>query len=226
MTIDAFGVEDFLSKLPLFNELAASELADIVLATTELQVTRGTMVFNRGESCIGFHILVRGLIKLALVSDQGGEKVVKIIVPGQSFGEALMFLERPYIVSAQALADSWLLHVPKQIVFAEIERRPRFAHKMLAGLSQRLHGLMSDIEAYTLHSGTRRVIDYLLKHGALIDGDRFKLEVSKTVLASRLNLTPEHFSRILRDLCANELIVVKGRLITITDVQRLHDHRG
>lgn len=223
---NAFGVQDFLSKLPLFNELAPGELADIVLATTEVQVARGNMVFNRGESCVGFHILVRGLIKLALVSHQGGEKVVKIIVPGQSFGEALMFMERPYIVSAQALADSLLLHVPKQTVFAEIERHPRFAHKMLAGLSQRLHGLMSDIEAYTLHSGTRRVIDYFLKHGALIDGDRFRLEVSKTVLASRLNLTPEHFSRILRDLCANELIVVKGRLITITDVQRLHEHRG
>ena len=38
--------------------------------------------------------------------------MVEIIRPGQSFGEALMFLDKPYIVFAQALADSMLLHVP------------------------------------------------------------------------------------------------------------------
>src|SRR3546814_13741077 len=52
--------------------------------------------------------------------------------------------------------------------------------------------------AYSLRSGTQRVIGYLLKDEECIDGYHFRLETSKTVIASRLNLTPEHFSRILR----------------------------
>jgi len=101
---------------------------------------------------------------------------------------------------AQTLADSLVLHVSKQVVFDELERDPAFARKMLAGLSRRLHGLINDVEAYSLQSGTQRVIGYLLRQDAeAANGPasyKVTLPTSKAVVASRLNLTPEHFSRI------------------------------
>jgi CRP-like cAMP-binding protein len=226
MTISKIKVQDFLSVLPLFNELGQEELDEIANATTERHVARGEMVFHRGDPCVGFHSVVYGQVKLAFTSSQGGEKVIEIIGPGHSFGEALMFMEKPYIVSAQALADSLLLHVGKSAVFSGIEHDPNFARKMLAGMSRRLHGLICDVEAYSLSSGTQRVIGYLLKGEELKDGDQFRLEVSKTVIASRLNLTPEHFSRILHDLSAHQMIAVNGRDITILDIQGLRDYQG
>ncbi len=226
MTTSKIKVQDFLSVLPLFSDMEPEELDDIARATTELQVARGEIIFHRGDPCVGFHTVVYGQVKLAFTSPQGGEKVIEIIGPGHSFGEALMFMEKPYIVSAQALADSLLLHVAKPAVFAGIERDPNFARKMLAGLSKRIHGLISDVEAYSLSSGTQRVIGYLLKGEDFQDGDQFRLEVSKTVIASRLNLTPEHFSRILHDLSAHQMIAVNGRDITIQDIQRLRDYQG
>jgi CRP-like cAMP-binding protein len=93
----------------------------------------------------------------------GDEKVVELIGPGQSFGEALMFMERPYVAHVQALADLPLLHFAKTVVFDEIEREPGFARKMIAGLSCRLHGLVSDLESYAPHSGAQCVIGYLLR---------------------------------------------------------------
>jgi hypothetical protein len=35
-----------------------------------------------------------------------------------------------------------------------------FARRMLAGLSMRLHGLIQDVEDYSLHSSTQRVIGF------------------------------------------------------------------
>ncbi|NYT86756.1 Crp/Fnr family transcriptional regulator [Pollutimonas harenae] len=227
MATNKARIQDFLAKLPLFNELSAQELNVLAAGTTEIQVTRGEMVFHRGDPCMGFHIVVYGQIKLMFISPMGGEKVVRLIGPGDSFGEALMFLDKAYIVSAQALADTMLLHVAKQVLFAELDRHPGFARKMLAGLSQRLHSLMGDVEAYSLRSGTQRVIGYLLKDGGVRqDGRQFRLETSKTVIASRLNLTPEHFSRILHDLGANGLIKVRGRDITIMDAAKLSAYQG
>lgn len=219
-------VQDFLSKLPLFNEVAPQELDNIAQATSEMHVARGETIFHRGDPCIGFHCVVYGQVKLAFVSPQGGEKVVEIIGPGFSFGEALMFMEKPYVVTAQALADSLLLHVAKSAVFHELEHDPKFARKMLAGLSRRLHGLISDVEAYSLSSGTQRVIGYLLKDESYQNGHQFRLDVSKTVLASRLNLTPEHFSRILHDLGAHGLIEVSGREVKILDIEKLRLYQG
>ncbi len=80
------------------------------------------MLFRKGDPCDGFHMVVYGHVKLAFASASGDEKVVELIGPGQSFGEALMFMEKPYVVYAQALADTLLLHVGKSVVFEEIER--------------------------------------------------------------------------------------------------------
>jgi CRP/FNR family transcriptional regulator, dissimilatory nitrate respiration regulator len=215
----------FLATLPLFKELAPGEIDRIAEATTELHVPRGEILFNKGDPCVGFHLVIYGQVKLAFISPQGSEKVVEIVGPGLSFGEALMFMEKPYIVMAQTLADSMLLHVSREAVFAELERDPKFARKMLAGLSRRLHGLIADVESYSLQSGTQRVIGYLLRQdeeqAATNAPYAVKLPTSKAVVASRLNLTPEHFSRVLHDLANAGLIRIEGREVSILDVAKL-----
>ena len=220
----------FLANLPLFNELSPVEIERVATGTTELHVPRGEILFNKGEPCVGFHLVIYGQVKLSFVTPQGNEKVVEIVGPGMSFGEALMFMDRPYIVMAQTLADSLLLHVAKQAVFEELERNPGFSKKMLAGVSRRLHGIISDVESYSLHSGTQRVIGYLLRQdeepAGAAEPYRVTLPTSKAIVASRLNLTPEHFSRILHDLSAAGLISVEGRDVLIQDVPRLRGYSG
>ncbi|MBK6336071.1 MAG: Crp/Fnr family transcriptional regulator [Betaproteobacteria bacterium] len=223
-------IQAFLANLPLFKELAPAEIDRLAAGTTELHVPRGEIVFQKGDPCLGFHVVVYGQIKLALVTPQGNEKVVEIVGPGFSFGEALMFMDKAYIVMAQALADTLLLHVSKDVVFQGIENDPGFARRMLAGLSRRVHGLMADVESYSMQSGSQRVIGYLLRQDA--DGNEGEsaytvlLPTSKSIVASRLNLTPEHFSRILHELVDGGLVAVEGREVRILDAQKLRSHTG
>jgi CRP-like cAMP-binding protein len=218
-------VETFLANLPLFKELSGDELARIAASTQEVRAERAEILFRRGDPALGFHIIVFGQVKLAFTSSRGDEKVVDLMGPGQSFGEAVMFIERPHVVTAQALSDSLLLYIARETVFQELERDPRFVRRIIAGLSSQLHRLMSDLESDSLHSGTQRVIGYLLRD--LDENPRpgraleVTLPATKGVIASRLSLTQEHFSRILRDLSARGLIEVRGRVICIPDVARL-----
>lgn len=223
-------VRSFLANLPLFRELSEEEIERLARGTREAHAPRGQILFRRGDRCEGFHVIVFGQVKLAFNSADGTEKVVEIMGPGQSFGEAVMFMEKPYPVYSQTLADSLLLHIAKATVFEEIERDPGFARRMIAGLSRRLHGLIGDLEAYTLQSGTQRVIGFLLNavpegaaDGAAVE---LRLPASKGVIASRLNLTPEHFSRILHELAAVGLIEVDGRSFSILDVDGLRQYEG
>ncbi len=215
----------FLANLPIFTDMRLEELDRVAAATLQIYAPKGQALFHCGDPCTGFHVVVYGQVKLGFTSPQGIEKVVEIVSPGQSFGEALMFLDSPYIVFAQALSDSMLLHVAKHAVFDELARDPSFARRMLSGLSRRLHGLVRDVEAYTLRSGQERVIGYLLADVADVTGNGKPVEVhltpGKSVIASRLNMTPEHFSRILHELAANGLIGINGRAITIPDLERL-----
>jgi CRP-like cAMP-binding protein len=223
-------IQEFLKNVPLFRELTEAELDRIAAGTAQVRAPAGTILFRRGEPCAGFHVIVYGQVKLAFGAADGAEKVVEILGPGASFGEAVMFLEKPYVVFAETLADSLLLAIGKAGVFAELERNPRFARKMLGGLALRLHGLVHDLEAYTLRSGTQRVIGYLLRNYSEEGEPRAPVEValatSKGVLASRLNITREHFSRILHDLSGAGLIEVHGRIIRILDPERLRAYDG
>lgn len=218
-------VQAFLANLPMFSEMSTAELDRIAAGTLTVHAAKAETIVHTGDPCTGFHVVVYGQVKLGFASPQGVEKVVEIIRPGQTFGEALMFLDKPYIVYAQALADSMLLHVSKQTVLDELSRDPLFARRMLSGLSRRLHGLVRDVEAYTLRSGAERVIGYLLAEvpEPPVEGGRVEVNLTpgKSVIASRLNMTPEHFSRILHELAESGLIEVSGRTVRVLDLERL-----
>jgi CRP-like cAMP-binding protein len=226
---DSFGTLDFLRNLPLFRELGLSELEAIGAATTEQRVAAGAALFRRGDPCDGIHVIVLGRVKLALLAPGGAEKVVEILGPGQSFGEAVMFVGKPHMLCAEALADSLLLHIRKSAIVEAVERKPEFARRMLNELSLRLCRLVADIEAYTLKNATERVTGYLL--AALADDTGpgqpadVVLAASKSVLASRLNITREHFSRILHELSQAGLIRVSGRNIHIPDPAALRERK-
>lgn len=217
---------EFLKRLPLFSDFDPDELSIVASGTTEVHVARGQPIFRRGDPCHGFYTVVYGQIKLSFVSEQGNEKIVEIIGPGYSFGEAVMFMEKPYILNANALADTLLLHISKAAVFEELERNPVFARRMLAGMSRRLHGLISDVESYSLRSGSQRIVSYLLQEKRNGDGKSLTLSASKKMIASRLNLTPEYFSRVLHELVARGMIALQGREVTILDLERLQAFEG
>lgn len=217
-----------LRRLPLFHAASPEQIAHIAAATREKRLARGEMLFQKGDPARGFYAVVYGQIKLAFPSEQGNEKVVDIIGQYQTFGEAVVFLERPYPVFADALTDTLLLHISSSAIFDLLERDASFAKRMLAGLSMRLHALIQDVEAYSLRSSTQRVIGYLLQHADSVEhagaGLEIELPTSKQVIASRLNLTPETFSRILHELIGAGLVSVHGRQVFIPDLKRLREH--
>ncbi|MES2090920.1 MAG: Crp/Fnr family transcriptional regulator [Pseudomonadota bacterium] len=222
----SLDIPRYLSVLPLFHEMRPGELERIAESAVVRRCERGDEIFRVGEVCDGFHVVMAGQVKLYALSPTGHEKVIELISPGHSFAEALMFTGQPYIVNAQSLTESVILTVKKQAVLDEIERDPPFALRMLAGISRRLHALVQDVEASALHSGIQRVTGYLLRDQAIDDmpaghSTMVSLPVSKATIASLLSLTPEYFSRVLRELEEGGYIAMDRRDIRILDVQGL-----
>ncbi len=220
-------VPAFLVRLPLFCEMSSEEIERIAQGTRELHLVRGNVLFQRGDASNGFYVVIHGQIKLALTSPQGIEKVVDLLGPGQSFGEAVMFMGKPYPVYAQALTDSLALHINKNVIVGGIDSDPAFCRKMLAGLSTRLHRLIQNVESLSLRSSAQRVIDYLLHDLEKIKEGKdihISLSANKNVIASNLNITPETFSRILHNLSDAGLIKVEGKDVCIRDVAKLRTY--
>lgn len=227
MSAAVFDVPRYLAVLPLFAGLPDADLQGMVRdGVTALRLERGAMLLHAGDACDAVHLVVTGHVKLYTVASHGAEKVFELVGAGQSIGDTLIFNPQPYSFSAQALTEALVLRVPAALLTAQVRRDPAFALRLLAGASQRIEGLLRDVESYCLHSGAHRVVGYLLEQGGA-DGQgsaepiTVSLPVSKANVAARLSLTPEYFSRVLRELEDEGLIQICRRDIRIMQPRRL-----
>lgn len=226
---EKIDIQGILSHLPLFQALSYDHLLELTEGTKEIRLGKGELLFQKGDTTKGFFTVIYGQIKLAIPSSHGNEKVVEILGAHQSFGEAVMFMDKPYPVHAEALSDSLLLHISKTVIERLLETDATFGKRMLAGMSQRLHSLVADVETYSLRSSVQRVIGYLLQRCPQSDVGmepiELELTTSKQVIASRLNLTPETLSRIFHELSASGTISVQGKKILISNIEQLQNYQ-
>jgi len=89
----------------LFAGLAPPQLQRLLAASHIDECESGHLLFDRGQPAQNFFVVLDGQVNLVLYSKTGEEKIVDIIAPGQSFAEAVMFMQAPtYPVSAVATA--------------------------------------------------------------------------------------------------------------------------
>ena len=222
--MDKTFVTQRLSEFYMFSELQLAQIEQLANGTRLLEISRGSTLFNRGDRAHGFYLLLEGQVKLGVISPQGDEKVIGLIQPGQSFGEAVLFLERSFPIYAQATADSKVLLITREAIFDILDNDVTVVRRMLAGISARNRQLVNDIESISLQNSTQRLIGYLLQMSAdSPNPGRLLLPASKLTIASMLNSTPETLSRVMLRLNSAGLIEVNGKEIVITNVDGLRN---
>jgi len=209
-------IED-LKRSFLFENLSQSLLQRVATHAVRVHLDEGESLFEQGDPAKRFYLVCSGQVKLFRLSPAGNEKVIDVVIPGSTFGEALMFLERPrYPVGAQALQSSDLISIDATDFADMLRGSVDTCFVMLGAMSQRLRGLLREIDELSLHSATCRVAAYIAKH-APSQADTFELPVAKQIVASRLSVKPETFSRIIKNLSDDGVIRVSGSRVTICD---------
>lgn len=220
-----YNLQGLLKNQSLFRDISSDELERLQQEVSKVTLDKGRILFNKGEQAEFTYIVVYGLVKLAIPSMHGQDKVLELIRPGQSVGEAMMFLNESYPFYAETLEQTLLLKIPRQAMLSLIERSALFSRQMLTGLSYRLYGLIRNVERYSLQNATQRVIDYLLQTSESQSTNAIQLELKKHLIASLLNLSPETLSRVLHELMHEELIHVRGSTIHIGSAEALKSYQ-
>jgi CRP-like cAMP-binding protein len=208
----------------LFAGLSPPQMQRLLSVSHVDEHEAGQLLFDRGHPASHFFVVLDGQVNLVLYSKAGEEKIVDIIGPGNSFAEAVMFMEAPgYPVSAVAAMQSVVARFPSREYLSILRDSPETCLRMLGNLSQRLHMRIREIEYLTLESATHRLVR-LIEGRLPLDGSgplEITLQESRQELASRLSMKPETLSRILRHLADAGAIVIHGRLLQVPDRRRL-----
>ncbi len=211
-----------IEDIPLFEPLDAEQRQRVLHSARILRLNRGQALFARGAPARHFYLVLEGSIKLYLLSPEGEEKVVEVMHPGQTFAEAVMFMEQEaYPVNASALTDLRLAAFSNAVFVQLLRESPELALRLLGTLSRRLHALLNQIDELALHDATRRLVAYLLTLPRNAE-DRIDLDLPKQVIAARLAMKPETLSRTLAALRERQLLAVEGDRILLLDLESLH----
>jgi len=214
---------EFVKNVHLFNDLTKDQLDDVLQHAYIQKLDKDQILFSQGDQVDRFYLVYSGQIKLFRLSAEGQEKIIEIVISGQTFAEALMFLERPrYPVSCSALKDAEIIVFDSKQFLKMLRLSPDMCFILLGTMSQRIRGLIHEIDNLSLQNGRHRLSAYLLEQAG--DADYIKLSVPKSVLSSRLSIQPETFSRIVKQLRNTSTIKVDGSEIEILDREQLEEY--
>ena len=203
------------------------------LIASRRKVARGETIFRAGDRADTLFAVRTGFFKTLVRSQQGEEQVTGFQMAGELIGLS-GFGSGVHEVEAVALEDSQVCVVP----VSDLEALEREA----PALQARFHRMMShEIAAghqAMLQLGSmlaeERVAAFLLNLMYRLGARGFSatsllLRMSRDEIGSFLGLTPETVSRTLSALQASGLLLVRQRLIEVTDasgLQRVLDGRA
>lgn len=219
---------DILKSCPLFSALPSEVFPRLTRAAHKQAYSKGVEIFIQGDSCAGFYVVAEGSVKVYRVSLSGRERILAIVRPGQSFGEAALFSSTDFPASAAALEDTLVLYLDGRELISLLEERPDASMAMLAGLSQWLRRMVNLLEDTALTEVDTRLARYLLRLAAATPlenktGGRLRLPMKKHVLASHLATTAPTLSRSFGRLEDEGLIHLEGDEIYLLNLQGLQD---
>lgn len=185
----------------LFRGIDEALARDLIGDRNPRGVAKGRVLFLQGDRLDGLHLVISGWVKLFRASEEGVDTVVAIHGAGRSFGEADALLGVPAHAGAEAVSDARILTLDADRLRARLTADPDVAFHMLASASAHLRLMVEELERLKSLPAVRRIAGFL----ADLCGDRrgrvdLEFPYEKTLIAGRLGMTPESFSRGLAKL--------------------------
>ena len=211
----------------LLGSLSAGELSAVANIAELQSVRRGERLFDQENSCEGMFVVARGQVKVFKLNVEGKEHLLHMVREGETFAEAALFGGFDYPASAQAVADSQLVFLPKRPLLQLLTLHPELPLKLLASMSMWLRRMVDLMEDLVLRDAAGRIAKHLLSLRADPADATVKMKLKHQELAAHLGLTRETVSRTLAHLESLGLIMLlpKG-CVRLKDAKGLSELAG
>jgi CRP-like cAMP-binding protein len=215
----------FLKSLRFFDGLDEDDIQTILNHAHLKNFPKKTTIHFHGDTADYFYIIMHGWVKLHQETAEGNEVVIDVYTRGDSFGEDAIEKKTTYSHSAQALEDCQLIEISSQAIQSIMQDNPSLALHMINIMNHQIAKIRLENEHLAVMSTSQRVGCYLLQLCLSTDhcDGHIVFPYNKNLVATRLGMKPETFSRAMTELKAIG-ITVKGNDIYIADRYKLESY--
>jgi len=205
-----------LKAVPFFTRLNDRELDVVRSVATEKTYPKNAVVLTEGEMGDSLYMIQSGKVKVFIGDEDGREIILKILGPGDFFGEMSMIDKQPRSASVTTIEASMFLVLAHAGFERCVEEAPRIGTMVMQILAQRVREADRKIGTLALMDVYGRVASTLLElavptNGKLVVGEK----LSQQDLANMVGASREMVNRILKDLSERGFISIESKSITI-----------
>jgi CRP-like cAMP-binding protein len=214
---------DTMCRMAFFQNWPSESMERLSAGTKLASVGKNERLAHKGENLGQLYVLVSGLVRLFIPLPNDMERVVALVGPGESLGEACLVLNEACPYHAVAGRDSHLLAIDAHLFRRELTRNHTIAQQTMEIIARRLMDNLRDTEICAQRSSVQRVACFLVQQQPEKDMSTYKflLPARKQDIAAKLGLTQETFSRMLGFLQKQGLIHVDGSQILVENGLKL-----
>ncbi|MFQ5597467.1 MAG: Crp/Fnr family transcriptional regulator [Nitrospiria bacterium] len=210
----------YLQKINLFKEMTSEEIGELDRATRMESVRKKTPIFFPGDPSQQVYLLKEGRVKISRISEEGREVTIALLEPGQIFGELEVLGDSPRDTLAEALDDSKICVVSKDIFLSMIRRKPAISFRLTKLIGFRMQKIESRVEDLVFRDVPARLAHLLLDlardygrdttHGVCL-----QIKITHQEIANLIGSIRETVSAVLGDFKRDGWISFEGRQMTL-----------
>ncbi|HLD16164.1 MAG TPA: Crp/Fnr family transcriptional regulator [Coxiellaceae bacterium] len=214
----------FLQNIPIFCNVSDITLEEVTQHVKRSLYKKGDIILNTALSKNAFLWVMQGWAKLFKESSKGEEIIIDILTENNYCGEQFIFQsEEMDVYTVQAISDIELFTLPVPLLQKLVSVDHQLALNFLRNTLEKEKELNMEIEHLSIQNASQRIGCFILRLQALNKDhtDWLHLPYDKSLLATRLGMRAETFSRALAKLSKQCDLEIKNESIHMNSVDKL-----
>ncbi|WP_426478580.1 Crp/Fnr family transcriptional regulator [Chryseobacterium sp. CBSDS_008] len=178
--------------------------------------TPSETIFYEGDSPNYYYQIIKGEVKLNNYNEEGKEFIQNILSAGESCGESVLFIDKPYPVNAETITECSVLRLHKSHFFNLLNKSPELYMEVSSFLSQRLYYkfiMMQNLSSQNPSTRLRGLMDYLKSFQKDARPYSFLVPLTRQQMASLTGLCVETAIRTIKHMERDKIVKIENRKI-------------
>ena len=208
--------ELLLQRFPILSQLPPGRLDELLKEAQALRVRAGGVLFDAGQPCRGFPLVLEGSVRVAKASESGREILLYRVEPGQAciLSGGCLLGHSDYSARGVAEEDVTVLSIPPELFHALMIESEPFRRFVFGMYGERLAEVMQLVDEIAFRRLDQRLAQLLVQRGPV-------LEVTQQKLADELGSVREIVSRLLRGFESRGWVKLERERVTVRDPRAL-----
>jgi CRP/FNR family transcriptional regulator, cyclic AMP receptor protein len=201
---------NYLREISPYNALSTTDLESFAGIATKRKYKKNMVLIQQGDETNSLYILLEGEMKVYIEDDQGRELTVKMLKPGDSFGELALLGDFPRVANVMTTTDCLVSTVSKGSYLGLLKENPQISLALIESLANMVRETTEELGSIALLDVYGRLTHILEKYAVNRDGEKQVPKFTHREISNMIGSSREMVSKIMKEL-------EKGGYISVAD---------